>query len=164
MTDEARGVVPLFPREDQPELVQFYAHWAARRMPTFDGSVPWGKCYCVGFHKDTRLLAVAVYHDYRGHDIQLSGAAESRLWATPPAIRMLLWYPFHVLKTRRLTTITARKNKRARRFDEGIGFRLEGTIRKGYDGKDDAMVYGMLREEAWRWLDDMKEGSGNRQA
>ncbi len=154
MSTEARGVATFFPQ--LPEQMSFLSRWAAQRMPNFDGSIPWGPCYPIGFVKDGRLLAVAVYHDYRGHTIMLSGAAESRLWATKPAIRMLFWYPFMDRGVRRVTTITARKNKRARRFNEKVGFTLEGVSPKEYDGKDDACIYGMLRERC-RWLDDMKE-------
>ena len=157
MSHESRGVVTFFPQV--PEQIGFLARWAAQRMPNFDGSVPWGPCYPIGFVRDGRLLAAAVYHNYTGHDIHLSGAADSQLWATKPAIRMLFWYPFVDRGVRRVTTVTAKKNRRARRFNEKVGFRVEGTVRKGFDGRDDAIIYGMLREEADRWLVDMKDAA-----
>lgn len=149
--DEARGVSVFFPVSNDAQENAFLAHWVARRMPTFDGSVPFGPCYCIGFMRGPRLLAAAVYHDYQGHDIRLSGAAESTIWATKPAMRMLFWYPFEKLGVRRVTTVTARRNKRARRFNVRVGFKLEGVHERAYDGADDAISYGMLRERC-PWL------------
>jgi hypothetical protein len=51
----------------------------------------------------------------------------------------------------RCTGIVAESNLRAQRFDEGLGFIHEGTLRRFLPNGEDAMIYGMLREEC-RWL------------
>lgn len=57
------------------------------------------------------------------------------------------------LRCQRLTAITPRRAKAARRFLDAFGFKREGLIRKGF-GDDDAVVSGMLKREweASRWL------------
>lgn len=52
----------------------------------------------------------------------------------------------------RVSCQIARGNKRARRIAEKIGFRVEGMKRLGYDTKQHAMLYGMLRAEC-PWLE-----------
>jgi len=95
---------------------------------------------------ERRPLAVAVYHEYRKTDVQLSFAAESPRWATRQNIVELLAYPFDHLKVRRITSMTSKKNKRARRLLEFAGFRLEGVLRDATD-KGDLCLYGMIQSE-----------------
>lgn len=110
----------------------------------------------IGISDEGKIIAGAVFTDYRvmphGKDIQITFAATSPRWATRNNIRSIFAYPFVQLHCGRLTTITGRKNKRARKLIEGLGFRLEGVVRKAYDGRSDAIVYGLLRDEADRWL------------
>ncbi len=125
--------------------------WVAARMPGFRQEDGFGPCTAIGIAEDGSLIAGAVYHNYRDYDIEISFAADSAKWATRTHIREIFHYPFNQLGCVRLTTVTGRKNKRARKLDEGLGFKLEGVIRKGYDGKQDANVYGMLKHECkWR--------------
>jgi hypothetical protein len=56
-------------------------------------------------------------------------------------------YIFVQLGCVRCTSIVKKSNKRARAILEGLGFVLEGRIRRGFDGVRDGLVYGMLREE-----------------
>ena len=52
----------------------------------------------------------------------------------------------------RVTGLVRAKNLAARRFDEHIGFELEGIMRKAFID-DDLCVYGFLREnfESHKW-------------
>jgi RimJ/RimL family protein N-acetyltransferase len=132
------------------------AAWVAARIPV---RVSFEKCAAIGVAVDGKLIAGAVFTNYRelahGKDIEVSFAADSPRWATRQNIRSIFSYPFTQLNCVRLTTIVSRKNKRARKLDVGLGFKLEGMVRKGYDGKYDAAVYGMLRSEADRWLKEI---------
>lgn len=131
------------------------AAWVAARMPM---PSRFEKCVAIGIEGDGILIAGAVFNNYRQHqhgsDIEISFAADSPRWATRRNIRGIFAYVFVQLECVRLTTITSRKNKRARKLNVGLGFKLEGMVRKAYDGKYDAAVYGMLRSEADRWLKD----------
>lgn len=103
------------------------------------------------------LLGGVVYHDYRTFDIMFSGAFDRVGWALPGTLRSLFAYPFLDLDVRRMTACTGRKNKKARKTLEGLGFRLEGVCRRGLDGFDDACIYGMLKENCkWLRTDDAK--------
>lgn len=135
------------------------AKWVSEHLPERPA---FGKCVAVGVVKpkgafpqtrDDRLLAGVVWHDYRGHDIMASIYAASPRWVARPkeTLAELFAYPFLQLGVARVTVLASRANKRARHMNERLGFRLEGTMRKGWDGKTDAMLYGMLRNEC-RWI------------
>jgi RimJ/RimL family protein N-acetyltransferase len=96
---------------------------------------------------EPRLIGGIVFNNYRGFDIEMHGAFDVPDWCRPTTLRRLFAYPFVQLGVTRMTTITGRKNKSARRIDEFVGFKLEGTVRRGLDGREDAMIYGMLRNE-----------------
>jgi RimJ/RimL family protein N-acetyltransferase len=63
---------------------------------------------------------------------------------------VIFGYPFNQVGCRRLTATTEAKNQPVRAFLCHLGFREEGVIRQGFP-TDDAVVYGMLRDEC-RWL------------
>jgi RimJ/RimL family protein N-acetyltransferase len=133
------------------------ASWVIRQMPIPSEGLRNGAA--IGVYDNGQIIAGAVFTDYRvmpkGKDIQITFASTNPRWATKGNIRSIFSYPFIQLQCTRLTTITGRKNKRARKLIEGLGFHLEGVVRKAYDGHSDAIVYGMLRAEATRWLGDM---------
>jgi RimJ/RimL family protein N-acetyltransferase len=109
----------------------------------------------LGVMRRGQLIGGAVYHDYRERDgdIEMSAAFVSPAWCLPQTLRSLFAYPFVQLGCARMTTMTTRKNKAARAFDERSGFKLEGVLRKAFNRKHDIMIYGMLREEC-RWIKD----------
>ncbi len=77
-------------------------------------------------------------------------------WARPREIlRMfndLFEFVFDRLKLQRVTGLVRSKNASARRFDEHIGFELEGVMRRAFVD-DDLCVYGFLKEnfESHKW-------------
>lgn len=109
----------------------------------------------IGVVRRGQLIGGAIYHDYRERDgdIEMSAAFLTPAWCLPQTLRGLFAYPFLQLGCARMTTITTRKNKAARGFDERAGFKLEGVMRKAFNKKHDLMIYGMLREEC-RWIKD----------
>jgi RimJ/RimL family protein N-acetyltransferase len=127
--------------------------WAAERMPLQNAT--FGPCTTLGFAIGDRLISVAIFHNFRelqyGHEIHVSMSAEDPRWCTRRNLGLIFKYPFDQLGCVRVTTVTSRKNKRARKLDEGLGFKREGVLRKGMDGRDDAIVYGMLRKEC-KWI------------
>lgn len=128
------------------------AAWVASRLPHV-GEAGFGPCRGIGLAVEGKLIGGVVYHAYleKYRSVHLSMAATSPRWATPGTVRALLSYPFRDLGCVRVTMTIDRRNRRARRLAEGLGFKLEGVMRKGF-GKADAVIYGMLSSEAERWL------------
>ena len=122
--------------------------WVTQRIDDFG---PLTECQGIGFASSGIIVAGAVYNNFRGHDIQLSFAAEDPRWATRGNIRAVLDYPFNQLGCERITAFTAKGNKRARKLIEGVGFRMEGVHPKGWDGHRTAISYGLLRANC-KWL------------
>lgn len=71
----------------------------------------------------------------------------------PGQFRDLAEVLFGRLKLKRLTALIAKKDKRARRAVERIGFELEGVKRLGIGGMLDETIYGMTFDRC-RWLKD----------
>lgn len=147
----------VWQKEHQAKLLE----WAALHGRSFDHRDPSESARAIGFIVGEKLAAVATFHHFRPGvpDIELDMVADTPRWCTKGALQFLLAYPFDTLKCRRVTCIIGRKNKRSRRLVEGLGWKLEGTCRRAWDGKQDAMVYGMLREEC-RWLNVVKVDDG----
>ena len=122
------------------------ADMVASRIPHV-GARGFGACAAIGVVRSGRLIGGVVWHNFRGHDIEVSAAFDRADWARPSTLSRLFAYPFVQLSCARITALTGRKNKRTRRFLRGIGFREEGVIRRGLDGREDAVIYGMLRSE-----------------
>lgn len=82
-----------------------------------------------------------------GNDCEITCAAETPMAFRPHVFRAVFGYVFEQLSCVRLTAVTTTRNKRARTFLEAIGFVLEGNIRRGYDGRRNALVYGLLASD-----------------
>lgn len=123
--------------------------WVSQRIPILGGRAPHNSSAALGVVRRGQIAAGVVFHNYRaGIDIEVSLAADDPSWAHPAILRRLFGYPFNQLGVVRLTCIVGRKNKRCRKFCEGLGWKLEGVIRRAYDGREDAVIFGMLREDA----------------
>jgi hypothetical protein len=86
----------------------------------------------------------AVISNYRNTDCEVSFAVETPMAHRPHCHRAVFRYIFEQLGCVRCTCITTRNNKAARTLLEKLGFELEGNIRKGYDGRRNALIYGLL--------------------
>ncbi len=113
--------------------------WVGERVPVLVGRAPHNAFAALGVVRRGAMAAGVVFHNYRpGIDIEVSLAADDPSWAHPAILRRLFSYPFTQLG------VIGRKNKRCRRFCEGLGWKLEGVVRRAYDGKEDAILMGML--------------------
>lgn len=99
------------------------------------------------------FVAGVVISNFRKTDVEISCASETPLAWRPQVCRAIFKYVFDELGCVRCTSITVKGNKKARGFLESLGFQLEGNIRLGYDGRRDALIYGLLRSEC-RFLED----------
>ena len=98
-----------------------------------------------------RFVLVVVLSNFTSRNIDMHTAAISGgTWASPrEVIRMfnsIFGYAFEILNAERVTGLVKSKNVAARRFDEHIGFKLEGTMRKAFPD-DDLCLYGFLKED-----------------
>lgn len=127
--------------------------WVAERIEGIEAGYRWPNASAIGLATETDIIAGMVVHDYSraSRNCQVVFAASTPRWATKGAIRAMLAYPFRQLGCERLTTIIAASNARSIRFNEGLGFKLEGVMRRGC-GDEDAMIYGLLREETPKWM------------
>lgn len=124
----------------------FIIQFVSSRIPSMAGQ-SFGPCRAVGIVRGDTLLGGIVWHNFRGFSIDVSIAFDRADWARPSTLRNIFAYPFFQLNVVRITALVGRKNKKMRKFSEGVGFKLEGVARAGYDGKQDAIIYGMLKSD-----------------
>jgi RimJ/RimL family protein N-acetyltransferase len=122
------------------------AAWAKARhgMEFFPPSL------AVGLAENGTLVGAIVFNNYTRSSIELSVAGETRAF-TPRVVRWCFGYVFGQLGCARATLRTAKRKRRVRDLILRLGFRPEGKLRRYY-GTDDAMMYGLLKDEAGRWL------------
>lgn len=101
---------------------------------------------CVGVMRGEKLVGVVCFHNHVGPNVEVSVASDDPRWLSAGVLRALAHYPFEILKVARVSAVTHKRNKRARKGVERLGFKLEGVLRKMYEN-DDACVYGLLRED-----------------
>lgn len=97
--------------------------------------------------KNGKLVAGCVYHRWRGFDCEVTFASMTPRWVLPQNLTPLFHYPFVQRGLSRLTLIIGANNRVAVKTNIRIGFKVEGVARKAYDGTNDAIILGMLREE-----------------
>jgi RimJ/RimL family protein N-acetyltransferase len=129
------------------------AGWVAARIPHVTG---FKDMAAIGIERAGELVGGVVYHEYRGNDIQMSTAADSRRWLTEGVLRALFVYPFVTLGCERVSAFTPKGSTSTRRFLERLGFVEEGNMRRGFVG-DDCILYGMLKEEC-KWIKGFNHG------
>lgn len=112
--------------------------------------MPWGEYTALGLVRDDDLVAGVIYNHNSDAAICMHVGAVGKQWLNREFIFACFDYPFNQLGKQRVTGLVPKKNKAARRFDEHLGFKLEGCMRQGLIG-DDLLVYGMLRGEC-RWI------------
>ncbi len=99
-----------------------------------------------------QMLGVAIYHDFSDNDVHITFVAATPRWATKPIIRSLLHYPFYQLGVQRMSAITNKSNKRARKLLSGLGFKHEGTHPLADGGVRPKVSYGLyasVAKEKW---------------
>ncbi len=117
----------------------------------FDHIDRFDDCIGIGIDKDGTLVAGVVI------ELKTPFDAYATVFSTTPRawskeiIAGLFQYLFTHLGVSRITCEAAKGNKRSRRIIEGLGFRHEGTKKKGLDGKRNAIIYGMTDDEC-QWI------------
>lgn len=127
------------------------ARLVAEMIPSIRGVADFNDFTAIGLGQGDELIGGVIFNNYTGFDVHVSIACRDHTWCTRKILTRLFQIVFHVWRCARLTAITGKKNKRTRRLLHGLGFKHEGVKRRGLDGKQDAMIYGMLYSEC-KWI------------
>ena len=101
------------------------------------------------FIANTAPYGVAGFERWNGSDIEIHFAGE-RSFLTRAFLRACALYVFQQLGCDRVTGRLPADRPKGKVIAERVGFKHEGTIRRGHNGAD-ILIYGMLKEEC-RWL------------
>jgi RimJ/RimL family protein N-acetyltransferase len=127
------------------------AEWVGARI-SHVGHQGFGLHSAIGVMRHGKPVAGAVYHGFGGHIVEVSFAAEhGSRWASRSVLRALFAYPFHQLGCVVMVARTAKRNRRARKLLRALGFQETGMVPKGLDGKRDAIIY-CIEKDNCRWL------------
>jgi RimJ/RimL family protein N-acetyltransferase len=110
-----------------------------------------GECRAIGGVLDGRMIGGLVFHNYKGFMVEVTMATNDKRWCNRRVLRAGFQYAFEHLGVDRINMVCSKKNKLIRKLAKGLGFKQEGCHRKAFDGKVDAISYGLLKDEC-RWL------------
>lgn len=105
----------------------------------------------IGWERGGQIVCGVVFEQWSGPNIFMHVAIEDGAVVTRRSLKLAFAYPFTHLNCSRITGLVRADNLKAQRFDEHLGFRLEGRLRSAATDGTDMLVYGMLRNEC-RWL------------
>ncbi len=127
---------------------------------TILGSVPSEGDAAIGLEEDGELIAAVIFDMYNGASIAMHVAAvPGARWMTREYLAVCFRYPFVQLKVRKIIGLVSSANRQAQRFDEHLGFVLEGTLKDAHpDG--DLLLYSMSSEQC-RWLNIMSRSKNH---
>lgn len=121
-----------------------------------------GGYYAMGVERDGEIIGGVLYSSYApvpgGGDVQMWAVGHG--WLSRRIVRVFLGYAFERLNCHRITVGIAKGNGASRRLVEKLGFRMEGKLRRGFDTRRDLLVYGLLKDDAARWLRPAGTGRG----
>ncbi len=127
-----------------PQIVE----WVAKRTGEFGN---FGAAVGIGVERAGQIIGGCVYNEWNGVNCNMHTAALPRApWLTRTSLWYFFDYPFNVARVNRITALVGEGNVKSRQLVEGVGFRLEATL-KGADPSGDLLVYVMWRDEC-RWL------------
>lgn len=118
--------------------------WIEQRVPEYRSGQ---MTICVGVEREGKLIAAVAWDGWRGTSVEVTIAADSPRWATRQTVTSLLCYPFMQLKCQRVTSFVRKGNKRARRLNDGLGFKLEGRLRDAGPNLETVLLYGITRKD-----------------
>lgn len=133
------------------------ARWVIERCPN-EGIADLrelGAFQAYGIGLRGRPIAGVIFNWYRqmkhGNDMRVIIASDDPRWCLPGVLRELFKYPFEFAGCERLTAVIRDGNARSLKLCQGLGFKREGTLRRGYDGRTNAILLGMLKHEC-KWI------------
>lgn len=107
--------------------------------------------HAIGLIEDDKIIGGIIYHGYRGFQIECSLATTTEKWCNRRVLNEFFKYPFITCGVERFQAICKRSNKPMKKFFRKIGFKFEGVARKGFDGREDAFLFSMMKDEC-KWI------------
>lgn len=100
-----------------------------------------------GVTRDGILCAVVVFDCFSECDCNMHVASDgSGIWLTRKVLMHAFGYPFIEMKLRRVTALIPMKKTQAIKFNEHLGFKVEGFCPDAMPD-DDIQIRGMTRKE-----------------
>lgn len=113
-------------------------------------SAVFGPCIGLGITRKEKLIGGVVFYEQSKFDVRAGYALEPGHFYP---WRAIFSFPFNDLGVARITSIIAKKHKKARRLAEALGFKMEGVHPLAFDGVETSISYGMTRANC-RWIKD----------
>lgn len=151
LASQGWGIDLILPAKTDDEKAVILAYVASKIGTTPEGIVGSMPFSAIATLRSGSLLGGVIYTNYRGHSIEMSCAGEAG-WLMPKDLRALFSYPLIQLGCFTLLTSVTRRNERARRFNEKLGFEHGMVVESGISKGDDTIVYRMTRPKC-RWID-----------
>ena len=113
--------------------------------------------YAIGIVQGDLLIAGIGYGGWKvrpdgsHYACEMSIASTTPSWCSRRHLQILFGIPFLQWEIERIQASLSRANKSARKFVDRVGFKYEGTGRKGWPDGGDVVVYSMLQSDC-RWL------------
>lgn len=107
--------------------------------------------HTLGFAREGKTQCVFIAYQYTKPNIFIAFAASSPRWASKENVKSVGDWLFGQLGCQRLTTLTKKRNRRSRKFQEGVGFKPEGKLERATED-DDVMIYALLKNDHEQWL------------
>jgi RimJ/RimL family protein N-acetyltransferase len=133
--------------------------WAMEKVTPdeFEAVQDLGHYQAFGVMRGLKPLAVVIFNNYHpmkyGGDMRVIVVSDDPTWCRSGILRELFSYPFEQIGCSRITAVIRDGNKRSLKLCQGLGFKREGTLRRGHNGRTNAVVLSMLQHEC-KWLQD----------
>jgi hypothetical protein len=139
-------------REESLFMAQWMASQLGENLETFGYNSRGEPLFqSMGFARDDELMCVCTLYMQTVSGVVASFAATNPRWASKENVAAWGSWIFEQLGKDRVSAMILKSNKRSRKFVEGIGFKVEGKVRKAFKGED-MIVYGLLKQEHEEWL------------
>ena len=125
--------------------------WVAERLGNDIKGADFEPCMPVALMNGDTVVGCVVFWNYHRDMCEMAAAIDHAHCGTRGMLRQLFAYPFVQLGVKRLGAQTAASNERSRSVLRRLGFTVDGRLRRGYDGVEDALTYSMLPDEC-RWI------------
>lgn len=133
------------------------ARWVAKHanLEGIKTAEDFGPHVAFGVSLDRKPVAGIVYHMFRrlsrGNTVMVSICATDPRWCSRSVLKKLFSYPFNELGCTSMTAMIAEGNSRSIRLCKGLGFTKVGVMKRGWDGKTNALLFEIIPEQC-KWI------------
>jgi RimJ/RimL family protein N-acetyltransferase len=126
-------------------------HVVMRGLGQMSNIDQYGPSVALGIVRNRKIVGGAIYNEFTGWSCAVTVFVDSPFWCKPETLCTLYTYPFCQLNCTRVEALIGRNNRKARRIMKHMGWTEEGCHPLRFNGVEDAISYGMLRQNC-RWL------------